>query len=230
MELITSVSHDLRTPLTSIIGYLNLLQHDDYADLDEHKRYIRNAYNKTQQLKKLIDDLFEYTRLSGGAERLSLQTIDLNGLLEQIMGEFEPIALEQGLTVRHIRMANGPVYGKVDVEKWVRAVDNLLMNALKFSLRPGDITVRLSQRDGKIVLLVENEGEPVTREQEPLLFERFYKADPSRSGHSAAPGAGLGLSIARNIVELHGGRIGLHHEHGHFTFYIELPQEEQPAG
>lgn len=222
MELITSVSHDLRTPLTSIIGYLNLLKNDNYENLEEHKRYINNAYNKSQQLKKLIDDLFEYTRLTSGSVHLSLTKMDLNGLLTQIMNEFEPIAQENSLTVRTIHDSK-PIYGNIDTEKMVRAIDNLLMNALKFSIKPGEITVRLSADELYIYLDVANIGKPISEEQEKLLFDRFYKADPSRKDHYGSPGAGMGLSIAKNIVELHGGQIGLHHHDGHFTFYMELP-------
>ncbi len=221
MELITSVSHDLRTPLTSIIGYLNLLKNDNYENLEEHKRYINNAYNKSQQLKKLIDDLFEYTRLTSGLANLSFTKIDLSGLLDQIMNEFEPIAQENLLTVRTIRDQT-PIYGYVDTEKMVRAIDNLLMNALKFSMKPGEITVRLSEEEQHIYFAVENMGQPIPEEQEKLLFERFYKADPSRNDYHGSPGAGMGLSIAKNIVELHGGRIGLNHQNGHFTFFIEI--------
>ena len=223
MELITSVSHDLRTPLTSIIGYLNLLKNDNYENLEEHKRYINNAYNKSQQLKKLIDDLFEYTRLTSGSANLSFTKIDFSSLLEQIMNEFEPIAQENSLTVRTIRDQT-PIYGYVDPEKIVRAIDNLLMNALKFSMKPGEITVRLSAVEQHIYFAVENMSKPISEEQEKLLFERFYKADPSRNDYHKSPGAGMGLSIAKNIVELHGGRIGLNHQNGHFTFFIEIPR------
>lgn len=225
MELITNVSHDLRTPLTSIIGYLNLLQNDDYQDLAEHKRYIDNAFNKTQQLKKLIDDLFEYTRLTSGAPNLTFATIDLGGLLEQIIIEFEPLAAENSLTVKRV-WEQRTILGHVDIEKFVRAIDNLLINALKFSLKPGEITVRLSERADHIYLAVENRGKPITEEQEQLLFERFYKAELSRNDNRMPPGAGLGLSITKNIVELHDGHLGLTHQNGHYTFYIELPRRE----
>ncbi|MCJ8010968.1 HAMP domain-containing histidine kinase [Paenibacillus sp. KQZ6P-2] len=221
MELITNVSHDLRTPLTSIIGYLNLLKNDNYENLEEHKRYINNAYNKSQQLKKLIDDLFEYTRLTSGSANLSFTKIDLSGLLTQIMNEFEPIAQENSLTIRIIRDQT-LVYSSIDTEKMVRAIDNLLMNALKFSIKPGEITVRLVAGEQHIYFAVENVGKPISEEQEKLLFDRFYKADPSRNDFHGSLGAGMGLSIAKNIVELHGGRIGMNHQNGHFTFYIEL--------
>lgn len=227
MELITNVSHDLRTPLTSIIGYLNLLKNDDYHNIEEHKRYIINAFNKTQQLKKLIDDLFEYTRLTSGDVRLDKKTIDLNSLLEQIMNEFEPIAQEQALTTKIIREPMA-MYAEVDAEKLVRVIDNLLINALKFSYKPGEITVRLSAWDNQIYLAVENEGKPLTKEQEQRLFDRFYKAEPSRNDNGISQGAGLGLSIAQNIIELHEGRLGLGHQNGHFSFFIELPQKNLP--
>ncbi|MZQ85371.1 HAMP domain-containing protein [Paenibacillus sp. 5J-6] len=226
MELITHVSHDLRTPLTSIIGYLNLLKNDHYHDLDEHKRYIHNAFNKTQQMKKLIDDLFEYTRLTSGDTNLTFQKIDLNSLLEQIIIEFEPIAQELSLTVKK-DWEQHSLFAHVDVEKLMRAIDNLLMNALKFSLKPGEITVRLAQHGPSILFTVENWGNPITKEQEKLLFERFYKAEPSRRDRDMPSGAGLGLSIANYIVELHGGKIGLKHANGHFTFFIELPKRSQ---
>jgi signal transduction histidine kinase len=226
MELITHVSHDLRTPLTSIIGYLNLLKSDHYHDLDEHKRYIHNAFNKTQQMKKLIDDLFEYTRLTSGDTNLTFQKIDLNSLLEQIIIEFEPIAQEFSLTVKK-DWEQQSLFAHVDVEKLVRAIDNLLMNALKFSLKPGEITVRLAQHGQSILFAVENWGNPITKEQEKLLFERFYKAEPSRRDRDVPSGAGLGLSIANYIVELHGGKIGLKHANGHFTFFIDLPRTAQ---
>ncbi|GAA3411056.1 HAMP domain-containing sensor histidine kinase [Paenibacillus hodogayensis] len=222
MELITNVSHDLRTPLTSMIGYLNLLKNDDYADLDEHKRYIQNTYNKTQQLKKLIDDLFDYTRLTSGSSRFVYRTVDISELLEQIRTEFEPIAQEHSLTISCMREQE-PLYAEVDAEQFVRAIDNLLMNALKFSRKPGEIAIRLSGTENRMLLSVENQGIPITTEQERLLFERFYKAEASRHDTTTQPGAGLGLSIARSIVELHGGTLGLDHRDGSFVFHIELP-------
>ncbi|WP_256865408.1 HAMP domain-containing sensor histidine kinase [Paenibacillus sp. 32352] len=225
MELITNVSHDLRTPLTSIAGYLNLLKHDDYQNIEEHKRYITNAFNKTQQLKKLIDDLFEYTRLTSGSVQLIKSTVDLSSLLEQMLNEFEPIAQEQGLSINVVREPM-PIYGDVDAEMLVRAIDNLLINALKFSYNPGEITVRLSIWEDQIYLAVENVGQPLTEEQERRLFERFYKVESSRHDSDTAQGAGLGLSIAQNIIELHNGRLGLGHQNGHFTFYIELPRNQ----
>lgn len=222
MELIAHISHDLRTPLTSIIGYVNLLKQEDDRTSAEYKRYVSNTYSKLQQLQKLIDDLFEYTRLTGGDVQLALKEIDLNDMMEQMIAEYEPIARKYNLDIRKDWKA-APMPSYVNAEKLARAIDNLLMNALKFSIKPGEIIVGLAKREGQIVLTVENKGIPVTREQENQLFDRFYKAEESRNDQNIPTGSGLGLSIARNIVELHGGRVGLEHRDGHYKFYIELP-------
>lgn len=221
MELITYVSHDLRTPLTSIIGYLDLLKTPKHYNEAEQARFINNAYNKTQQLKKLIDDLFEYTRLTNGDVKLSSQEVDYHKLLEQIISEFEPVTNEQQITIVQ-DISPIPFLVSMDIEKMVRAIDNLLTNALKFSLRPGEIKVQLTAQQDEVILFVENVGKPISLEQEQQLFERFYKMEPSRKEQNTPAGSGLGLSIAKHIVELHGGRIWLEHHKGHYKFCIML--------
>ncbi|KPV61275.1 hypothetical protein QJ48_00870 [Paenibacillus sp. A3] len=222
MDLITNVSHDLRTPLTSVIGYLNLLMNPTHTNAAERERYLTNAYNKANQLKKLIDDLFEYTRLSGGETKLERREIDIHHLLEQLVSEFEPIAEQRQIAIE-CRLPPAPLYVFADAEKLVRALDNLLMNAVKYSVAPGRVTVTLSAYPKRAAIEFENEGRPITKAQEELLFERFYKADESRKGDPLPDGAGLGLSIARNIAELHGGRLAFRHEQGRFVFRLELP-------
>ncbi|MFD0714667.1 ATP-binding protein [Paenibacillus sp. GCM10027626] len=227
MELITSISHDLRTPLTSIIGYLNLLKMHSFESEQEKERYIDNAFQKTEQLKKRIDDLFEYTRLANGDVRLMRMQVDLLNLLEQIITEFEPVAKERGLSIAHNiaeqkSLSGAPVMVDIDIEMIVRAIDNLLMNALKFSINPGTVQVKLSIHEHHAVLSVENEGQPISKETETQLFERFYKGEVSRYDRNMPGGSGLGLSIARNIAELHGGRLWLEHRAGHYRFMLEL--------
>lgn len=221
MALITYVSHDLRTPLTSIMGYLDLLKNPALLSEEEQERFIGNAYNKTQQLKKLIDDLFEYTRLTNGDVRLVFQEVDFTSLLEQIISEFEPVAKEQHIAVIPL-IIPVPVRLRLDIEKMVRAIDNLLSNALKFSIQPGQIKVQLTVVKKQAVLSIENLSSPITPEQEQQLFERFYKMEPSRNDHKWPSGSGLGLPIAKNIVEQHGGRIWLEHANGHYKFSIAI--------
>jgi len=224
MEMITGLSHDLRTPLTSIIGYIELLRTESFQDEEEYSRFIQNTYNKTLHLKKLIDDLFEYTRLTSVDTPLNLKKIDLFQLLDQLLFEFEPIAQENGIHIAK-EMDETPIITSIDSEKMARAIDNLLMNALKYSPKPGNIRIRMRTDRGRIVIEVENQGTPLSEDQESKLFDRFYKVDHSRSSEGIQTGAGLGLSIARNIVELHGGTLTLHHVHGTFTFQLSLPLE-----
>lgn len=222
MELITGVSHDLRTPLTSMIGYLDLLKERACRDEAEYDRFVGNAYNKAVQLKRLVDDLFEYTRLTSHDANLQLQSADLRAMLHQMTVEYEPIAAENGIGLE-VAFPPQPQYIRLDIEKIRRAVDNLLTNALKFSLKPGVIRILLETDRQKIAVVVENEGVPISKEQAEKLFDRFYKADDSRTGDSFPTGSGLGLSIARSIAELHGGLIRFAHDAGRFRFSMELP-------
>lgn len=221
MELITSVSHDLRTPLTSIIGYLTILKDQNISEEADRKRYILNAYSKTEQLRKLIDDLFQYTKLTGIGVRLNKTKIDLISLLEQMLNEFEPLAQLQDVAI-HKEWQVEPLPALADSELMARALDNLLMNALKFSVKPGEIKVTAGMDYHGAYLCIENKGPPISKEQEERLFDRFYKADASRN-ESLPPGSGLGLAITRNIIELHGGRVWLTHEAGRYRFWVTLP-------
>ncbi len=222
MELITGVSHDLRTPLTSIIGYLGLLKEKAYQDEDEYERFVGNTHSKAIQLKTLIDELFEYTRLTQSEVMLDLEMIDLRELLSQMLVEIQPLAHDNGISIESL-LHEHPLFIRVDPERIKRAVDNLLINALKFSVKPGVIRVVLSDRDRYVALFIQNEGEAITKEQEQKLFERFYKIDESRTSMNPQDGAGLGLSITRSIVERHGGKVYLEHSEGRFNFGVELP-------
>ncbi|OPA81254.1 two-component sensor histidine kinase [Paenibacillus selenitireducens] len=225
MELITGISHDLRTPLTSIIGYLDLLSNKSYQDEAEQERFIQNTYKKAIQLQHLIDDLFEYTRLTSSEVVLQYVQLDVRELLEQMLVEFEPIAQEHHVELTW-ELGSDPAFTSMDSEKIIRAIDNLLINALKFSIKPGVIHVSFAQYHSDVIIRIENDGKPITRDQEQHIFERFYKVDDARSSSSIQTGSGLGLSITKNIVELHGGTISFQHQAGHFTFTIRLPKTD----
>ncbi len=221
MELITGISHDLRTPLTSIIGYIELLQTRSFRNEKEYERFVENAHNKAIHLKKMLDDLFEYTRLTWKETRLHLELVDIVQMVNQLYYEFEPIAKELGITVAK-SMEPTPILIKIDSEKIARAIDNLLSNALRYSLTPSTIDIKVKPTAQQVLIEISNEGIPLTLEQENRLFERFYKVDQSRQGRGTS-GTGLGLSIAKSIVELHGGLLHFNHSGKIFTFTIELP-------
>ncbi|MFD1888403.1 sensor histidine kinase [Paenibacillus wenxiniae] len=224
MELINGISHDLRTPLTSIIGYIELLQNRSFRDEDEYQRFVQNAHSKAKHLKKMLEDLFEYTRLAWKETQLHRQSVDMTQMVNQLYFEFEPIASEMGITVvKHI--VHTPLYASVDSEKIARAIDNLLSNALRYSLTPGTIQLVMKHTEERVRIEIVNEGIPLTQEQEKRLFERFYKVDQSRHDHRLQSGTGLGLSIARSIVELHGGELNFTPLGKWFTFTIELPYD-----
>ncbi|KWX70923.1 histidine kinase [Paenibacillus riograndensis] len=227
LELITGVSHDLRTPLTSIIGYLDLLKDKAYLDQEEHDRFIGNTYNKALQIKLLIDDLFEYTRLTTHELQLQTTTVDLGEMLRQLLVEMEPIAKENQVHLE-ANLPTTPLLTEIDPDMIKRAIDNLLINALKFSLKPGVIQVSLRLQKDTARICVENDGDPITEEQQRQLFERFYKAGHSQSLDHIPAGAGLGLSIARSIANLHHGELECEHSGGHFTFQLSLLQGAIP--
>lgn len=221
MELITGVSHDLRTPLTSIIGYLELLRSDSFQNRDEYTRFVQNTYNKALHLKKLINNLFEYTRLISSDIQLKLKQIDVHQLLEQMLFEFEPLAQENGIHVIR-KTGHSPVMALIDSGKFARAIDNLLINALNYSIKPGKIEVLLRSDQDRFYIDIENKSHPITQEQEEKIFDRFYKVDDSRNNDGIQKGSGLGLSISRNIINLHGGTLTLAHEKGVFIFTIAI--------
>ncbi|MCX7569715.1 HAMP domain-containing sensor histidine kinase [Tumebacillus sp. DT12] len=220
-ELVTNVSHDLRTPLTSVIGYLRLLQDGRYQSEEQHDEYLRVAYGKSEQLKGLVEDLFEYTKLTNQGVRMHLREVCMNDFLEQLAEEYVPLAEENEL--RLIKdLPDERLYASVDPDQFVRVLENLLTNAVKYSTKPGEIRVALAAEADEICIAVVNNGDPIAAAELPRLFERFYRVEQSRS--SASGGSGLGLAIVKSIVDLHGGRIWAESEGEQILFQIRLPK------
>ncbi len=219
-ELITNVSHDLRTPLTSIMGYLRLLREEKYETKEQYDEYLKIAFSKSEQLKNLIDDLFEYTKLTNDKNTVVRQQVCLNELLDQLMEELVPLAEEkQRIFIKHF--SEERIIAALDSEKIVRVFDNLLINAINYSAGDGKILVSLEGQDNQVRISVANKSDKFTAEELDSLFERFYKKDQSRS--NVTEGSGLGLAIAKSIVELHGGTILAKYKNGTLYFIITLP-------
>lgn len=218
-ELITNVSHDLRTPLTSIKGYLALVKDGKYNNEIELGDFINIAYNKSEKLEVLIKDLFEYTKLNNNGMSLNIQSISLNELLEQLIEELYVICEENNIIIKK-EFLEKKVYANVDGDKLARVFENLLMNAIRYSLKPGEIKVKLWNEENAIVTSVENKCKDIEKEDLDKIFDRFYRVDKSRS--EGTGGSGLGLAISKSIVELHGGKIWSEIQGENIIFFIRL--------
>ncbi|MCY9656935.1 ATP-binding protein [Paenibacillus chondroitinus] len=218
-ELITNVSHDLRTPLTLIMGYLRLLHDKSYETPEQAAGYISIAYHKSEKLKLLIDDLFEFTKLSNRDEPLYREGVAINELLDQLLEEFVTLAEEQQLTINRT-IPKEKLLVRIDVDKMIRVFENLLGNSLKYSLKPGAITVNLHHDYRHVTLQVSNQAEVISDDALHQLFDRFYRVDTSRSSNTG--GSGLGLAIARSIVESHEGAIWAEQSNGQIHFFVKL--------
>lgn len=200
-ELITNVSHDLRTPLTSIITYTDLLKNPDLTD-EQRKQYIDVLDKKSARLKTLIEDLFEVSKMASGNIEITKQKLDLTQLVQQAIGEHEEAFSLSNLELR-ILMPEEPLYAYVDGQKMWRVIDNLIVNTLKYSLEGTRVYVTLKQIGSNIEFSVKNVSKYELNENVQELTERFKRADASRH----TDGSGLGLAIAQSIVDLHNGRL-----------------------
>lgn len=220
-ELITNVSHDLRTPLTSIIGYLGLVEDRQYHSEDELLKYTDTAFNKAKQMKSLVDDLFVYTKMRQTDTPLSIATLDVGQMLEQLEASFELEASEKGMAI-NIDLPDKPIHIEADGEKLGRVFNNLITNALKYGEGAKNINLRAKQpNDQEVVINVENDGKKIPEAALSQVFERFYRVEGSRS--KATGGTGLGLAIAQSIVNRHGGYIYVTSTDALTRFIIHLP-------
>ena len=200
-ELITNVSHDLRTPLTSIITYTDLLKNPDLTE-EERTKYVGILDQKSAKLKTLIEDLFDVSKMASGNVEIDKRRVDLAQMLQQAAGEHEEDFAAAGLDLR-VAIHDQPVYAEVDGQKWWRVVDNLLLNARKYSLEGTRVYVSLRTVSGMAEFSVKNVAKYELGENVEELTERFKRADTSRH----TEGSGLGLAIAQSIVDLHSAQL-----------------------
>lgn len=215
-ELITNVSHDLRTPLTSIITYTELLKKEDVTR-DERQAYVNIIDQKSQRLKVLINDLFEISKMASGNVEVVKEKVDLIQLLQQALAEYSDSIAESSL---HFRFSNGsgPVYASVDGQKLWRVFDNLIGNVLKYSLEHSRVYISVQELGNQAMISFKNVTKYELSGDMDELLERFKRGDSSRH----TEGSGLGLAIAKSIVELHGGKFDVHVEGDLFKVDITL--------
>ncbi len=221
-ELITNIGHDIRTPLTSVIGYLGLIENQQYHSQEELARYAHVAYRKAQQMQSLVQDLFTYTATRQTTTEISPVQVQVLRFMEQLVADFELSAREKTIELRlDIRPKN--LVASFDVDKMARVFHNLLSNALKYGIGAHYIELLAYQEEDYIYFKVKNDGQPLDKNELEDIFQRSYRADQSRSANQ--PGTGLGLAIVRNIVELHHGRVYAEVEGKETIFTIEIPQK-----
>lgn len=219
-ELITNVSHDIRTPLTSIIGYLGLIEDGQYQNDEEILKYTSIAYNKAKQMKSLVEDLFEYSKVRQPSVPVNNVSFDMVQLLEQLAADFELEAKKKNIQIQ-VETTENQLIMDGDTEKLVRVFNNLITNALKYGADADKIIIEIEKMKNEAVVTVKNNGQPIPREALEQLFDRFYRVDGSRSQEIS--GTGLGLAIAQNIVNLHGGYIYAQSSDDWTSFIIHLP-------
>lgn len=204
-ELVTNVSHDIRTPLTSIIGYLGLIENKQYNNDEELLQYTHTAFLKANQMKSLVDDLFEYTKVRQAGVTLNIVPLDIGAMLEQVAASYELEANKKGMAI-HVEVPAESLVIEADGEKLARVFNNLVSNALKYGAGGKNIYLKamlVSEKELKVTIA--NDGEPIPQKSLEQVFDRFYRAESSRSRETG--GSGLGLAIAQGIVERHHGYI-----------------------
>lgn len=217
-ELITNVSHDLRTPLTSILGYVDLLKQNGFEDKEKFVEYISIIDERSKSLNTLINELFEYTKLNSHDIKLNYSTVEIGSLVEQLSGEYSLIFKKEGLELIS-EIPKEDIFVDIDIQMIVRALENLLINAKKYSVRNSQVLVKLLQESNDIVISVENKVENISQDDLDNLFERFYKVDKARK---TGDSTGLGLSIVKRVVELHKGLVKAELINGVIKFKIIL--------
>lgn len=225
-DLVIYLAHDLKTPLTSIIAYLSMLDGQRVMTEEERKKYTHVALEKATRLGELINEFFEITRFNLQDIVLEKERLNLSVMLEQLADESYGVLAEKYLTCRVEADENLIVDG--DPDKLARVFDNLLRNAIAYSYQDTEICIHAYRQDSQVVITFTNQGHQIPEQKLKSIFEKFYRVDNARSSQTG--GAGLGLSIAKRIVEVHGGRIEAFSDQEHTAFLVQLPLVEEQKG
>ncbi len=219
-DLIVYLAHDLKTPLTSVIGYLTLLRDEEEISPRLREKYTGIALDKALRLEDLVNEFFDITRFNLTTLTLEPERTNLSRMLEQMVSEFSPVLQEKELSWE--TAISQDVEISCDRDKLQRVLDNLIRNAVSYSAPGTAISVAMEPEGNEAVLRLQNHGRTIPPEKLCHIFEQFYRVDSSRA--SATGGAGLGLAIAKEIVELHGGSITAESEQESVLFTVRLPK------
>ncbi len=222
-DLIVYLAHDLKTPLTSVIGYLTLLRDEPELSPKMRAKYTNIALDKAERLEELINEFFDITRFNLSQLTLAVEETDLTRMLQQVASEFEPVFGEKGLRCTLDLPEKLPYV--CDTDKMARVFDNLLRNAVNYSFPDSEVAISGRTAGAHVILQFRNVGKTIPQEKLSRIFEQFFRLDSSRA--SSSGGAGLGLAIAKEIVELHGGGITAASADNLVTFTVALPLEKE---
>ena len=217
-DLIVYMAHDLKTPLTSIIGYLTLLKDERQISKPLQEKYINIALEKSLRVEDLTNQFFDITRYNLQKMPINKQEINLVYLIKQVIDECYPMLEKRNLNC-HLESIDKVMY-LGDGDKLARAFDNLLKNAINYSYENTTIQIQLEQKDEKIFIVFRNRGDKIPQYKLDKLFEKFYRGDDART--SSTGGAGLGLAITKEIIHLHQGKIYVKNDNAYIEFFIEL--------
>ncbi len=218
-DLITYLAHDLKTPLTSVIGYLSLLREAPDMPLKLRIKYTNVAFKKARRLESLINEFFDITRFNLQQVRIHIDSFDLSYLLMQLSEEFFPQATKRGNWISLDKPDELPMMG--DAENLARVLNNLLKNAIAYSDPGTEIRIKARASAEQVRLTITNHGPTIPANELDQLFDKFYRIDSSRSTETG--GAGLGLAIAKEIVTLHHGTIAVTSKDNLTCFTVTLP-------
>jgi two-component system, OmpR family, phosphate regulon sensor histidine kinase PhoR len=222
-ELIGNISHEFRTPLAGIRALVETLRDGAIDDRDKAADFLNRIEDEVERLAQIVAELTELSRIETGKAKLMLEPVDINPLLEEVLGQLSPQADRQQLSV-HKELAAGLPPVQADKTRIRQVILNIVHNAIKFTGSGGKITVATRAHDGWVTVEVSDTGVGIARGDLPHIFERFYRGDRARSGGT---GTGMGLAIARHVVEAHGGRIWVQSQEGRgaiFSFSLPLSQ------
>ncbi len=218
-DLIAYLAHDLKTPLTSIVGYLSLLEEAPDMPAEQRAKYMHITLTKALRLEQLINEFFDITRYNLHEIVLEKEQLDLSYMLTQMTDEFYPVLTQHGNTLQ--LKADDNLFVMADADKLARVFNNILKNAITYSSVNSPIHVCAERRGMRVVVTFSNHGRTIPKQKLDAIFDKFYRLDDARSTNTG--GAGLGLAIAKQIVTLHGGTISAESENGVTTFRVELP-------
>lgn len=220
-DLIVYLAHDIKTPLTSMIGYLSILYEIDDMPKKKRKKYINIALDKSFRLEELINELFDIARFNSEKIVLEKENLNLNLMIEQIIDDFYPLLNELNKKIDINSEESTNIFA--DPDKLSRVFTNIIKNAINYSREKSNITINIRKNDANVIIDIINKGKQIPKEKLDRLFEKFYRLDSSRT--SKTGGSGLGLAIAKDIVELHNGIITAESNKEETIFHVELPIE-----